>query len=61
MISGVIGGLGAYLGIDPTILRLLITLLIIFTGIIPGIIAYILAIFIIPEEPKDSSHQRSDT
>ncbi len=58
--SGVIGGLGEYWGIDPVILRLLWTLITVFTGFAPGIIVYIFAIFIIPmkvEGKPPVSHQ----
>lgn len=47
MICGVCGGLGEYLNIDPTIIRLL-TVLLAFTG--GGIIAYIVAAIVIPDE-----------
>ena len=47
MICGVCGGVGEYLGIDPTIVRLAWVLLT-FVGA-AGIIAYIIAAIIIPE------------
>lgn len=47
MLCGVCGGLGEYLNIDPTIIRLL-AVLIGFTG--GGIIAYIVAAILIPDE-----------
>jgi len=47
---GIIGGLGEYFGIDPTILRLIWLLVIIFTGFFPGIITYIIACMIIPNK-----------
>ena len=50
IIAGVFGGLGEYLNIDPTLLRLGWVIISAFTGFIPGIIAYILAGIIIPEE-----------
>ncbi len=50
MIAGVAAGLGEYLGIDPTIVRLLIVLSVLF-GIFPTILAYAAAWIIIPEEP----------
>ena len=50
--SGVIGGLGEYLGIDPTMLRLIWLLILITTGIIPGILIYIIAALIVPENSK---------
>ncbi|MBE5851823.1 MAG: PspC domain-containing protein [Lachnospiraceae bacterium] len=47
MICGVCGGVGEYLGVDPTIVRLAWVLLT-FVGA-AGIIAYIIAAIIIPE------------
>ncbi|MDO4267322.1 MAG: PspC domain-containing protein [Eubacteriales bacterium] len=49
MLCGVCGGIGEYLGIDPTIIRLLWALLA-CSG--TGIIVYILAAVIIPQEPE---------
>jgi phage shock protein C len=50
MIAGVAGGLGEYLDVDPTIVRLLI-LLSVLLGVFPTIVAYVAAWIIIPEEP----------
>jgi phage shock protein C len=50
--AGVIGGLGEYFGIDPSLLRLIWVLFVIFTAVIPGVLTYILAAIIIPEAPK---------
>ena len=47
VLCGVCGGIGDYLNVDPTIIRLLCFLLG-FTG--SGLIAYIVAAVIIPEE-----------
>ena len=47
-IGGVLGGLGRFLNIDPTILRLLAILICIFTAVIPLLIAYIIAWALIP-------------
>ncbi|MBM3206507.1 MAG: PspC domain-containing protein [Candidatus Staskawiczbacteria bacterium] len=46
--AGVIGGLGEYFDIDSNLLRVLWLLILIFTGVIPGVIVYIISIFIIP-------------
>ncbi|MFB6212505.1 MAG: PspC domain-containing protein, partial [Candidatus Magasanikbacteria bacterium] len=54
VIAGVMGGLGKYFGVDPVLLRLIFIFLFFATGIVPGIIAYIVAIFIVPKEPKDN-------
>lgn len=47
MICGVCAGVAEYLGMDPTVIRLLWVLLTFFGG--SGIIAYIIAAIIIPE------------
>lgn len=50
-IAGIIGGLGEYLGIDATILRVAFIIFALATGGFPGIVGYILAIIIIPKAP----------
>ena len=49
--SGVIGGIGEYLDIDPTILRLVYILVAIMTGVFPAIIGYIVASLVVPKKP----------
>lgn len=51
MIGGICGGLGAYLGIDSTVVRLLFVLIAAVSGGAPGVVAYIIMLFIIPEDP----------
>jgi phage shock protein PspC (stress-responsive transcriptional regulator) len=51
--GGICGGLGEYLDLDPTIIRLVILVLIFVSGIIPGIIGYLIAMWIIPEKPQE--------
>lgn len=48
-IAGICGGVAAYFGIDPTLLRLVTLLLILFGGI--SIWVYIILWIIVPEEP----------
>ncbi len=50
MIADVAGGLGEYLGVDPTIVRLVIALSVLL-GLFPAILAYAAAWVIVPEEP----------
>jgi phage shock protein C len=50
LVSGVMGGLGQYFHTDPVILRLILIIIILATGVFPGLIAYIVAVFMIPEE-----------
>jgi phage shock protein C len=48
-IAGVCGGLGAYFGVDATIVRLVCVILAIYPGaVVCGVIAYLIAWFIIP-------------
>lgn len=49
MLGGVCGGLAAYFGIDPTIVRIGALASLFLPG--PQIIAYIVAWIIVPEEP----------
>jgi phage shock protein C len=60
MISGVCGGLGKYLGIDPTLIRLVFVLLLLF-GVGSGLILYIILMFIVPEEPENLLDAIKDT
>ena len=50
MIAGVCSGLAEYIGIDPTVVRL-IWALVGLTG--AGILAYLVAALIIPEKPSN--------
>jgi len=60
ILAGICGGLGEYLNIDPTALRIVWLLIVIFSGIFPGVIAYIIAIFIIPPEPSSREAHEAD-
>ena len=51
MLAGVCAGLGEYLGIDPTIVRLL-TVLAFFTGFGGIAIVYLVMTIIVPEQPQ---------
>lgn len=48
--AGVIGGLGEYFDIDPSLLRLVWLIFVLFTGFFPGLLVYIISAFIIPKE-----------
>lgn len=49
-LTGVCGGLGKYLNIDPTVVRIIALLLIIPTAFFTVPIAYLVATFLIPNE-----------
>jgi phage shock protein C len=55
IIAGIIGGLGEYSDIDPTILRVIWLTLTTITGVIPGLTIYFIAILIIPKKPKENN------
>jgi phage shock protein PspC (stress-responsive transcriptional regulator) len=50
MIAGVCGGLGEYLNVDPTIIRVVGVILIFAKGI--GLLAYLVGWIIIPRRPE---------
>lgn len=50
MIAGVVGGLGAYLGVDPLLLRV-VTVLLTLMGAGALVVAYIIMWVLVPEEP----------
>lgn len=49
-IAGVCGGIGAYLDIDSTLIRLAWVIGTVLTGVAPGIVGYIIAAIVIPKE-----------
>ena len=59
-IAGVCGGIGEYFDVDPTLLRLVWVLVVIFTGIVPGVIIYIIAWAIMPKAPEQVVHDHKE-
>jgi len=50
MIGGVVGGLAEYLGIDPTLARILYVVISIVSAAFPGMLVYVICWLVIPEE-----------
>jgi len=50
MFAGVCGGIGRYLGIDPTIVRIAVALATFFTAFVPGLILYAIFALVIPRD-----------
>jgi phage shock protein C len=48
MIAGVCGGLAEYVGMDPTVMRVLYVLVSVLSAGFPGIVAYIILMFLMP-------------
>ena len=56
MLAGVCGGLGAYMDVDPTVIRLIwVVFTLVSCGL--GIIIYLAAWLLIPESPEESTLQ----
>lgn len=51
IVAGICGGLGNYLQLDASLIRFVLLLILIFTGVFPLLIAYLIAALIIPLEP----------
>jgi phage shock protein C len=52
MFAGVCGGLGQFIGMDPTVVRVIFALLAVFGG--SGLLIYLILMLIVPLEPTDS-------
>jgi phage shock protein C len=59
MFSGLCAGLGQYIGLDPTVVRVLFALSSIFLFPMP-IVAYLVMMFVVPEEPVSSAVVHGD-
>lgn len=54
-IAGICGGIAEMIDTDPTIVRLIIVVLMLATGILPFFIAYLIAWWIVPVRGSNSS------
>lgn len=57
--AGIVGGVAEFFEIDPTIIRLVWVLVVIFTGFFPGVVAYIIAMLVVPEAPSGATGSSS--
>lgn len=53
MLAGVCAGLGEYLNLDPTLVRVIYAALTLFTGGFPGLILYLILCVIMPAPEGD--------
>lgn len=49
--AGVLGGIGEYFNVDPTILRLGYILITVLSHFFPALIVYLIAVLIVPKRP----------
>ena len=52
-LSGVLGGIAEYFGIDSTLVRILFAAVAVFTAAFPCIMLYIICAIVIPSRPID--------
>ena len=52
-LSGVLGGIAEYFGIDSTLVRILFAAVAVFTAAFPCIMLYIICAIVIPSRPFD--------
>lgn len=52
ILGGVLGGIGEYFQIDPTLIRLLFILILFFGAFFVPAIVYFIAVIIIPQDPE---------
>ncbi len=50
-IAGVCGGLGLYFAVDPVLIRLILVVVTLATGVFPGVLTYVAAWILAPLEP----------
>ena len=51
-LAGVCAGIGRYLGVDPTVVRLVGLGATLVTGLLPGMLTYAAGWWLVPEEPR---------
>lgn len=57
---GVCSGLADYLNVDPTLIRIAVACLAIYTAIIPALIIYVVMSFVFPQQPEGYTVVASD-
>jgi len=51
VVWGILGGIGEYVGVDPTVVRIVFVILLLITGFFPFALLYLLGYYIIPKKP----------
>lgn len=52
MLTGVLGGLADYFGLEPSLLRIVYVVLTALTGFVPGLVTYVVMAIIVPLAPE---------
>lgn len=53
-LCGVCAGIAKYFNLDPTLVRIIYAVLLVFSSVVPLTILYFVLAFVIPEEPTDT-------
>lgn len=53
LFAGVIGGIAEYFDIDPSLARVIFVFVMVFTGLVPGVVFYIITMVVIPRRADD--------
>ena len=53
-VDGICAGIGDYLNVDPTLVRIAAFIMILLSNIIPGLLVYLVAALIIPREGSEA-------
>jgi phage shock protein C len=61
ILSGVVGGIGEYFDIDATVARVVYIILMIFSGVLPLLVIYVLLTLIVPEHPHNTAIVKDKT
>ncbi|MGK0552455.1 PspC domain-containing protein [Enterococcus faecalis] len=57
--TGALGGIGEWIGVDPTVVRVVYVLLSLFSAVFPGFLLYIALVILIPSGRKGNYHAHS--
>ena len=49
---GVCGGIAEYFGVDPTLIRVAVACITLYTAIIPALVVYVVMSFVFPQQPE---------
>lgn len=52
IVAGILGGIGEYTAVDPTIVRLIFIIITVISGFVPGLVTYFIALLVVP--PQDN-------
>lgn len=55
VLAGVFGGIAEYFNLDPAWIRIIGSAIILFTGVFPGVVLYVIASIVMPEPNRQDT------